>query len=363
MIIVHENLHGRAPAEEINNELSVETETNLAIEMLDTVLEAEYGPNSLESEMNSQRVSLRSINDGIVQTALLTPQLSHEKSPENVPTETINHDVIDDYDYVRGIQDVIDEILEQARAVVENKLSRLGSDDGSEENVFRNEKFLTHLSHLISKSNLQTPNEPSEALERKPKKLPDLKHSKSAPDLKLILESAETAEKSSTDGTNFENTSKEEDNLKVDDGLSIPPPPPIFSAELFEKVATLKRKKTIENEQGERTVNFIETKQEDDQNESSADESVDKENFRDKLEKLLQAPPTRLSLIAPVPLPRSSNVITTKDDNQASPREISSTPAPISATIQKQREMFDEVLKKIKRKEDDDNVPLEEKIK
>jgi hypothetical protein len=35
-------------------------------------------------------------------------------------------------------------------------------------------------------------------------------------------------------------------------------------------------------------------------------------------------------------------------------------PTPISATMQKQRKMFDEVLKKIKRDEDDEKVSLEE---
>ena len=354
VIIVHENLHSRTSAEEsfINNQINVETETNLAIEMLDTVLEAEDESDSIESEINSRRESTQSINckDSNVHPTMLTPELSQEKSPENVPTETINHELID-YEYVRQeIEAEIDEILKHAQVSAEIELNKSQSEDESDENVFKNRKFLIHLNDLIStKSNQKALNVQSKMPEDKSETLPILKHSKSAPDFKFIMDSVDIEEKSFNDDTSVEYI------LSDDEGVESIPPPPIFSAELFERVATLKRTQKVEENHLEKLEKPIQI-----EDETPEEESVDKENFRDKLEKLLRVPPSRLSLIAPVPLPRTS-LIKIKDDNQASPREVLTTTAPISSSMQKQRELFDEVLRKIK-KENDEKVSSVEQI-
>lgn len=351
VIIVHESLHNRASAEEIsiNNNLSVETETNLALEMLDTVLEAEE-INLAEREKNSPLLSNEPICDTKVQTVMLNRQLSDEKCIENNPVETINHNVTYDSDYLR---DEIDAILEHARKTVEGKLRMLESEDDDDENIFKNRKFLSQLSNLISKSSHQAPSPQIKPIEQKPEAVPDLKHSKSAPDLKLILDTVLIEENSFNDDTNVDYVVNDfVRNSKDDDAGSLIPPPPIFSAELFQKVATLKRTKKFD--EGEKAEDLIENTKDRDESEESTDETLDKENFRDKLEKLLRVPPSRLSLVPPVPLPRKS-LIKTEDEKEASSNDIASTPTAIGATMKKQRVLFDEVLKKIKRHETEDN--------
>lgn len=359
VIIVHENHLGTSATESfINNEQSVESETNLAIEMLDTVLEAEDESDSAEDEINSRRNSSRSINrkDVNVPVLMLTREISDEKSPANTPTETINLQIIDP-NFIRSeLEAEIDEILKHAQATVEGKLNQQSEEeDEDDENVFKNRKFLTRLSDLISsKSNQKAA---PKTLERKSETSPGLKHSKSVPNFKLILDSVEAKEKSFNDDSSVEYIlSDDEGESNKETKESSIPPPPIFSAELFERVATLKRREKLvdkEEESEEKAENSF--KAEDEEAKTPEDESVNKENFRDKLEKLLSVPPTRLSLIAPVPLPRTS-LIKSKDDNlerQVSSRE---TATPISATMQKQRELFDEVLKKIKRNDNDEQA-------
>lgn len=356
MIIVHEN-HGSsadtsAPESVINNKLSVENEANLAIEMLDTVLEAE-DEDSDETEINSRRESSQSIKckDADVPVMILTRDFADEKSPEKSPLQTRNLEIIDPEHIRIEIEAEIDDILGRARASVADielgKSYEIQSDD--DENVFRNRKFLTHLSDLISKSGQQASPIQSKTFERKADMpaVTMLKHSKSAPDFKLLLEQ----------GTNFSDDTSVDYvlNNKDDDApesLTAPPPPPVFSAELFEKVATLRRKKREVEEKEEEIEQENSIKDDDEQ--SLEDESVNKENFRDKLEKLLRVPPSRLSMLAPVPMPRTSLINKTEDDNheeQPSPKE-SSVAAPLTATMLRQRELFDEVLRKIRKDED-----------
>lgn len=366
VIIVHENHLGTSANESfINNKLSVESETNLAIEMLDTVLEAEDESDSTENEINSQRSSSRSINrkDVIVPISMLSREVSDEKSPANTLTETINLQIIDPHFIRSELEAEIDEILKHAQATVESKLNEQSEEeDEDDENVFKNRKFLTRLSDLISsKSNQKaTSTVQSKTLERKSETTTGLKHSKSVPNLKLILDSVEAEKKSFNDDSNVEYILSDDEGESNKDSKelkeSLIPPPPIFSAELFERVATLKQREKLADKEKESEEKAEKSfKAEDEDAKSLEDESVNKENFRDKLEKLLSVPPTRLSLIAPVPLPRTS-LIRTKDDNQE--RQVSSreTPTPISATIQKQRELFDEVLKKIKRNDNDEQA-------
>lgn len=371
VIIVHEkHRSGSTSAAEsaINNKLSEEKETNLAIEMLDTVLEGEEESDSVETEINSRRESTQSINrkDANVPVIALTRDFSYESSPKASPTEAKNLEIIDP-EYIRSeIETVIDDVLECARAsVAEIELARLNEiqSDDDDENVFKNRKFLTHLSDLILKSNQQTSpsrlNVQSKTLGRKQssdaKKERNLKHSKSVPDFKILSDSAE--EKAFHDDTRVDYTLSDdgvsESNNDVNESAEpsefVPPPAPVFSAELFGKVATLKRKE----QQEEADKNIIQD--DDGDTKSLEDEPVDKENFRDKLEKLLAAPPSRLSLIAPIPLPRMSLAKNPSKDNHEQHPSTGDviTPLPISATMLRQRQLFDEVLKKFAKNENE----------
>lgn len=338
VIIVHENHRSSAetsaPESVINNKLSANSEADLAIEMLDTVLEAE-DEDSLETEIDSRRNSSRSVKSSDTNVSVIIPL-------RVVPMNETRNLVITDPEHIRNeIGAEIDDILERAVAQIElNEANQIQSDD--DENVFKNRKFLTRLSDLIStKSNQQaTPDVLSKTLERRKETVPRLKHSESAPDLKLF----EGAENGFNDDTSVAYTLSDDDEAEE---AKVPPQAPVFKAELFEKVATLrkKEKKMDEEEEHENPIKDEDTK-------SLDEEPVNKEDFRDKLEKLLSVPPSRLSLIAPTPLPRSSLINkSAKDEQQPLPRDTS-TPAPVTATMLKQRELFDEVLKKLKRNDD-----------
>lgn len=347
VIIVHENHRssgGTSAVESfINNKLSEENETNLAIEMLDTVLEAEDEDenDSVGSEINSRASSRQSIKsrDANVPAIILTREFSQAESSL---TETRNLEIIDPEHIRREIGDEIDDILQQAQESIADielgKLNETHSDDDG--NVFKNRKFLSHLSDLISKSNQQT--SPSQ-LNVQSKTVETMKHSSSAPDLQLYLDLARVKE-------NFNDDTSVDYILSDDDDVAVPtpPPPPVFSAELFNRVATMKRRQKEEEPVEKLEVEEVESPE--------VDESLDKENFRDKLEKLLSAPRSRLH--PPVPLPRTSllkdsaTIVEDKSERQPSPRDTNTLPpALVTATMLKQRELFDEVLKKIKKDE------------
>ena len=371
VIIVHENLrrlssnrssNTSAAESAINNKLSVENEANLAIEMLDTVLEGEDESESLSSRRVSwQSIKIQDVNVPVITT---TGEVYNEESSNETTTTEQHGKNIDRFE----ISKEIDEIQERAEGLVaEMKFNETQSFE--DENVFKNQKFLAHLNELIAKSNQQTSqlNVQSKTLNRKSNAgmSVGLKHSKSAPDFKLLMQQRMEKEASFNDDTSVDYDLSDDETPRVTDDnddygieifgdkeVAIPPLPPVFNAELFEKVATLKRREKPKDDKDEHEI------PRDDVDEvvnviSLEDESVNIENFRDKLEKLLSAPPTRLSLIAPVPLPRTSLV--RKNDNneqQPSPRE----PVPVSATMQKQRELFDEVLKNLKHNEEDEKL-------
>lgn len=329
MIIVHENhrssAEASAPESVINNKLSANSEADLAIEMLDTVLEAE-DEDSLGTQIDSRRDSMRSVQS-VLDTVIIPLRA--------IPTNETRNLVIIDPEHIRNeIGAEIDDILERAVAQIElNEANQVQSDD--DENVFKNRKFLTRLSDLISKSNQQAaPVVQSKTLERRKEAVPSLKHSISAPDLKLP----------EGDENGFDDDGSVAYTLSGNDEAEVPQQAPIFRAELFEKVATLRKKeKKTDGEEHENPLK-------DDDSKSLDDEPVNKEDFRDKLEKLLSVPPSRL--IAPTPLPRSNLIDkSVKDEQQPLPRDTS-TPAQVTATMLKQRELFDEVLKKLKRNDD-----------
>lgn len=356
VIIVHENLHSRSASGEesaINNKLSVENEASLAIEMLDTVLEAEEENNSVKSESYSQKVSSQSIKceEANVPVITLAPDARSEKSP----TVLGELEIIDREAVKTEIVEILRRAAEQVEEIREAQARETQSED--EASVFSNRKFLIRLNSLISKSNQLTSKAvQSKTLERKPESTnaESLKHSKSAPSFKLMMEEANN--KSFHDDTSVD-YAQSDDEDEVGRSFVIPPPP-AFSAELFEKVASLKRRRMSEDAEEDKSKPLVVTTtpaEDEDVKSLSQDESVNKEDFRDKLEKLLGAPPTRLNLIAPTPQPRVSlmNNEAKHSDDKQSPRETT-TPLPISGTMRKQRALFDEVLKTIKRGEEEE---------
>lgn len=360
VIIDHERNSSRstsAAESVINNELSAEKEANLAIGMLDTVLEAEDEDEDDGEYFNSRSDSGTSIKNKDVDVP--KREVYNEKLLEN--SQTLKLEIIDPASIRSQIEVEIDDILERARASVADiqtsKLNEIQSDD--DENIFKNQKFLTHLSDLISKSNQKTQSsEHVKTLGRNSVRINsgNLKHSKSAPDLKLLMEFAEIRLSTFNDDTGDDYLGDEtvsdngvgEDYKPNDAEISIPTPP-VFSAELLEKVATLRRKHEIEDSDDDEKV--IAKVEEEEDSKSLEDESVNREDFRDKLEKLLQAPPTRLSLLAPTPLPRVS--LAKNDNREVQPSVKDPNPTPVSATMLKQRALFDEVLKKLQNKEDE----------
>lgn len=334
----------------MDNNLSIET--NLAIEMLDTVLEAEEESDSVEIEIHSQYSPTTQLNIEIFPVVQSKQEVFAQGSPNSSLNETKNLELIDS-DTLYQLKFEIENIIKQAQATVaeieKKQLNESPSDNDEDENAFKNKKFLTHLNDLIAKSNQQTltpMQKQSKTLERKrdDESEPNMKHSKSAPNLKLLINLSEFKDKSSEDEANIYHMLDGEDEPVV----VIPPPPPVFSAELFEKIATLKHKK--------REAEIEEEAEQENNEETSSveEEPVNKENFRDKLEKLLRAPPTRSSLVAPIPMPRTS-LIENQTNGSYDNREQQTSckdpdkPAYTSATLLRQRKLFDEVLKKIQK--------------
>jgi len=406
VIIVHEthSSSGSSTATEsfINNKLNADNEPHLAaIEMLDTVLEEaeedeDYSSSDepLEIGINSRRTSSQSIkrNGDAMNVPVILLTRADCEDTSSVMTETKNLDIIDPEVVRREILLEIDEILDEAQARIvkmgqlnvnfneaEGEVSiNSGSED--DENVFRNQKFLTRLSDLISKSNQQTSQNQLNAQTKAAAAVDvdgtkaQLKPSKSVPNLNSIFAPLERDTKSFNDDTsvNYILGGDEEEDEGGSSRSAIIPPAPVFSAELFQKVASLRRKNnqqeaaeededSILKVTGEKSHFMDAAAADDDDGESQdGDEPVNKNSIRDKLEKLLSAPPTRLSAIPPLPQPRTSilkldsNEIEVEEDS--SPRTASDiTPAPVSATMKKQRELFDKVLRKLKHNDDTDD--------
>lgn len=298
-----------------------------AIEMLDTVINAE------EISTSSIRSDIEIIQDFQKQTSELS--LNRSKSLE------------DGYEWFRqDLQDLVEDILIEAQAAVDEIefIKRSSTKTVEDDNVFKNRSFLAHLNELVSKSGQTSAQDQSKSLEGVHKN--SLTNSKSNPDLQSLMSTPEVSR------TAFK------DDTQVVYELEQPiPPPPIFHAELFEKVATLKRtqKKNL-TDTPSISVAQESVREEEKTNSPEIVEPISKENFRDKLEKLLSVAPTRLSLVAPTPLPRTSlNKDISKPSGEASEkpsRQVHVPAQPISATMMKHREMFDEVLKKLKQNED-----------
>ncbi|KAG5678089.1 hypothetical protein PVAND_007791 [Polypedilum vanderplanki] len=299
----------------INNKLNVDNETHLAIEILDTVLEEE------EASDNKKLTSL--INEIVPDEKSTLPKLSLKV-------------VIDSSD----VQLEIDEILERAVEIVTRQLEQ----KTAKETVFQNEKFLTHLSDLISSKSNQNEIQ-SQTLYRNKKKeetektdLAQLRHSSSAPNLNEIFRSS----------TN--NAEKDKKVLKNDDESKmekksqlVMSPTSDRNTELLEKFAAIKRRKKILMKIPSDT-------------ESSEDEGMNKAELREKLEKLLSAPPSRPSSMRPKPVALPRIRAKFEDENpQPAPRRIFKIPTtPQSANMQVHRQMFNEVLRNIKKDENSD---------
>jgi hypothetical protein len=335
VIIVHEN-HNRniyvAPT--INDRTSEENETHLAIGILDTVLENEENDDSSCSDIEhieKSRHSIKSCTEDST-NALVIP---HNSIATLLRGENLR---IIDPEVIRSeIQAEIDEILERAQDIVVNRdehnNNNNNNNDEDDENVFQNKKFLTHLSDLISNQSSMSALQ-SQTLQRTKKsdgeKNP-LKHSNSAPNLKDVEKKIN------------------EENLKNDDVKFFPVIPPIqprYNNELLEKFATLREREVL-NE-----------KDMDNESTASSEDSVNKDDFRERLEQLLSKPPDRSSVLRPVPMPRISinfDKSTERDEEgEAISRNIPPI-TPISATLMRQKAIFDEVLRKIKKNEDNEN--------
>lgn len=294
-----------------------ESETNSAIEMLDTVLEGEGETDSANSEMNSEKSSIKS-------------QIS-QSSVETIETVVFIRE---------DMEAEVDEILLLAQAAV-NKIrakSLTKTDQKEFESVFENTEFLDRLNYLISKSNSRLNNRPK-ATNRTTKTLHENKNpktlgkSKSVPDLQHLLEPLPSLSDSK--------------NEEVNDS-KIPRPPPVFSEELLRKAATLKTVKT------ERKVNEEEVEEEEVEEEEIA---LGKTDIREKLEKMLILQAQRPMSTAPIPMPRKNKTSETAPENGTSSEpqhvkpEISNILADPLRTMQ--RDLFNEVLKKIKKQDSD----------
>jgi len=343
--VIHIPLKSEAPStskEHTNHHKHDNHDCQLAIQILDTVLEDEEESEYSKRLSKFLDASLEDINENQIEI--------QQKVNEKLPTILPKLKIIDTDD----IQLQINEILEQASEIAYEKLNSNQSPIIDDENVFQNEKFLTHLSDLImsNKSAQET-----QTLHRKKKDLleenkTELKHSSSAPDLQELLRQNEPK---LVVVTPYEDKFKKE-GVEDPNKLNVPKvklfsqtlTPPLINKELFAKFDEIQKRKA---EAGIPVQPEIDT-------ESSEDESIDKEEFKGKLEKLLSQPPARSSFIRPVPLPRTSIQKTEEVqkkieafDPTPMKRRVEPPATPMSATMQKQRQMFDEVLKNIKKDE------------
>ncbi|CAG9801310.1 unnamed protein product [Chironomus riparius] len=346
--IIHVTLRSEAPStskEHTNHHKHHDNyECQLAIQILDTVLEDEEESEYSKRLSKFLDASIEDINEN---------QIQQIEEPKILPKLKI----IDTHD----LQLQLDEILEQACEIASEKVNEIQSPADDDDNVFQNEKFLTHLSDLImsNKSAQET-----QTLHKKKKDLHEeiktenegMKHSSSAPDLQEVLRQIEMRnEPKLVVVTPYEDKFIKE-GTKDPNKLKVPKvklhsqtlTPPQINKELFAKFDEIQQRKA---EAG------IPVQQETD-SESSEDDSVDKVEFKEKLEKLLSLPPTRMSFIRPVPLPRTSlqkneevQKIIEAIDPTPLKRRVEPPATPMTATMQKQKQMFDEVLKNIKKDE------------
>lgn len=316
-------------------------EANIAIELLDVVLKAA----SDETANLSQ-----SINDNVVEEIEVAEtehnndyngrENRYEKENENIKImENRMNDINRD-----EIESEIDEILREAvLSIAENgkvKLkSNLAATDENKtiteppENVFQNHEFLSHLNELISKSSSNQLSKTMTPRKSSVNSSKVLRHSKSVSDIRAVS----SVESELNDDKNVEMHETENDMNKNE--ISHPPPLPSSEEEFTPRTSVEKI-----DEDSHVISDIVKDELED-------DVTVNREKIRDKLEKLLQSAPSRLTLNAPVPLPR------TKFDEKTilSNPEVNETPQHIETIKSKQKLLFSEVLKSIPHAHDDDD--------
>lgn len=346
LVTVHKNaLEREGPPERRASEAEIfvetdESETNSALKMLDTVLEGEAETDSVNSNGSNTAYSYTSKTS---QSSLETNVTIIEELRVEILVE-------------------IDEILNRAQAAVEDirMKSYEKSDSDEHESVFKDTNFLNRLNYLISQSNPRSEKRPKsnnqpKAVERS-KSLHGNQHpqplskSKSEPNFQQLLESTLSLVNNSVKEENSE-TNASSDKRSIE-----PRVPPIFGEELLKKVSTLKNVENNKKDEKEK----IENKEEDDEKKDKNEEASEKkEDFREKLEKLLQLKSTEMTSNAPIPKPRknlmiaSTSDITTNDEPQYMNVKEERTEKPPDPLRMMQRKLFDEVLKKIQKKEDE----------
>lgn len=285
---------------QIDNSLSnqsSEANESLAIEMLDNILENE--------EYDSDKESYQTINIG--------------KTPSIESQIVVSEVVINSIDVMQQI----DEILEHAKKLVLEKELPTHSVKEQNENIFQNENFLTHLSGIILSNRNAIESQTLHRKNGKNTKKTGIKRTESAPNLQEMKSSL--VEHKKKIGKNFQS---------------------IHNTELLEKFAEMKKKK-MENFSAE--------------SESSEEEPIDKDQFREKLEMLLSNPPTRFSHGRPASFTKfisynnnnrqpKSKIFLEKPTPVRKIKDIQLTQTTIfNATLQGQKLIFDEVLKNIRK--------------
>lgn len=368
IMIVNENL-------QTNNSRSLDerkcsmSDANTAIELLDTILEAATKTDELQ------------LSDSITSCIVEESTSHHEEEISSKSSETESHATRILNEINRNeIESEIDEILRQAVLAVaklDNEKIKINNDEDDDheiesENIFKNHKFLSHLNDLISNPNpVRTLNRAREASVNMSKTLSrkksistnekvTLKRSHSFSDLTTISDAHEV---NKFNDEKLQDPDKENAEVATS-RIPVPPPEPTPSSPspAVTKFISARKKpavKIIDDEE----VKELDTEKTPQptvhENENNVDESsvtLNRVNIRDKLEKLLQSAPMRFSRIPPTPLPRT--IINSPDihpsqtqiQTQSLPHE---TPPPMSATMQKQKMLFNEVLKTLKHENDE----------
>lgn len=348
-VIIINELHQTSSSRALlDEEVRSVNDENIAIELLDTILEAAMSDHEENSEcIIVKKEQVMNADD----TQSLQPL--HEVNRDEITAE-------------------IDSILERAIAQVaalqseKVKINNAGSDDEIEsENVFKNQTFLSHLNELIAKSSPKRVRESvnittSKTLSRK-KSISTagkvmLRHSHSFPDLTKIPDDREV-DKSFNDVIETSLQVADVKNEQVEKSEKVPTPPPEpttrisvsnFTATLRKPEDELKKIDIVKKpDTAEKSLqsNVHENEEEDDDKSDEDSVALNRVDIRDKLEKILQSAPSRFSLIAPTPLPRTSvNNISLPQTTSLPPE----TATPITATMQRQKFLFTEVLKNLK---------------
>lgn len=290
-----------------------ESETNSAIKMLDNVLEGETETDSVNSD--------KSIEDDSYES-----ETSRSSFERNETVDELRADMLLEIEEIFNIAHI--EVIERIKMRSVEK-----TDSNEYESVFNNTTFLNRLNYLIAQSsphsgrnskliNQTKTMESSKSLHVK-QLSPTLSQSKSEPDLQHLLK------------PKFSLVNEEIKEADVSDKISKQPrAPPLFSEELLKKVSTIKS-------------NEIKKEPELQNDEKITTEKT--EDFREKLEKLLQSKTLKQGSTTPIPTPR----ITISKDTISDSAYMNVKKESTDPLRNVQRELFVEVLKNIKKKDDD----------